>query len=191
MIFLVGQHCSGKTRISKVFSRAQFLCIDLGPLLREIHQGVSPHTSFADWIHVGEEIEGRHFTDSQLVEAISHQVSDGSGRCWQDLLIAGNRSLEGVQYLVERIGSYQGYRNVIVWVEAPVATLYRRYGVRNPDRPLSYADFLNLLEDDHRLGLPKLKDAAEFKLCNTCGEDALEDRVRELIRCLGYVYLLP
>src|SRR3989344_5328014 len=162
MIFLVGPHCSGKTRISKIFSWAQFLCIDLGPLLREIHRSISPHTSFADWIHVGEDTKGRHFTDSQLAKDISQQVSNTSGKRWQDLLIVCNRSLQGVRYLIRKIDPYRGHKNVIVWVEAPTAMLYRRYSVRNPDCLLSYPDFLNLLEIDDRLGLLGLKDAAEF-----------------------------
>lgn len=186
MVFLVGRHCAGKSRVSLIFSRARFFCVDLGPTLREIHQRVCSRMSFADWIRVGEERKGRHFTDLLLSEEVSRRVSDASEKSWQDLLIVGSRSLEGVRYLAEKIGSYRGYRNMIVWVEAPIATLYRRYSVRNFDRPLSYQNFLKLLEDDNRLGLSGLKDVAGFELNNTGSEDELELHVQALLECLGY-----
>ena len=186
MIFLVGQHCAGKSRVSVIFSQARFLRIDLGPLLREIHQRTSPRISFADWISAGEEAEGKRFTDLQLAREVSRQVGNASGEHWQDLVIVGNRSLEGVKYLAERIGPYEGRKNVIIWVEAPIATLYTRYGLRNPDYQLSYPDFLSLLEDDNKLGLSALKGAADLELRNTGSEYELETRVLALIKQLGY-----
>ena len=186
MIFLVGQHCAGKSRISLIFAQAHFLCVDLGPLLREIHQQTAPFLPFIDWVRMGEEAEGRFFTDARLAAEVLRRIGNDSPKHWQDMLIVGNRSLEGVMYLIEKIGVYRGRKNIIVWVEAPVETLYRRYGVRNPDCPLSYSDFLDLLEVDNKIGLSALRNAAEVQLSNTGSEPQLEWLVRTLIRRLGY-----
>lgn len=186
VIFLVGPHCAGKTRILAMFSRAAFSCVDLGPLLREIHQRASPQVTFADWIRMGETTHGRSFTDAQLAQAISREVGCAVTKRHQDLVIAGSRSLEGIRYLVERIGSYQGRANVIIWVEAPIEILCQRYNARNPDRPLSYPDFLRFLEDDNRLGLSGLKDVADLRLSNAGSEQELQASVHGLIRRLGY-----
>ena len=186
MIFLVGQHCAGKSRISLFFSRAQFLCIDLGPLLRDIHRRMSSHLGFAEWVRAGEGMEGKSFTDTRLAEEISLQLTNGRQHYWQDILIVGSRSVDGVRYLSERIGPYQGRKDIIVWVEAPVPILYGRYCLRHQNDSLSYQAFLGLLEADDKLGLSGLRNAAEFELPNIGSEYELEVHVLALIRRLGY-----
>ena len=46
MIFLTGPHGAGKTAVAKMVARYNFDYVDLGGILREVHQRQNPEISF-------------------------------------------------------------------------------------------------------------------------------------------------
>src|SRR4051812_43447133 len=129
MIFITGQHASGKTRFAELYQqRYGYDFIDLGPCLREEWKQARPDLTFSQFIAQGENNHGKHFTDSILAGMIERKLRDikqsGGGR---DLLVIGSRSIAGINYLRANIPVINGKPRKIIYIEASEDLLYDRY----------------------------------------------------------------
>jgi len=167
MIFLTGPHCCGKTHILRYVYRYGFPSIDLGPTLRKTYHDFSLGLSFTQWIQVGEESCGPSFTDQLVSLAVQEwmqtQREKYEGRI-QDFIIAGSRSMNGIEYISNFFGlSIQNRK--IVYVDANPQTLRRRYEARE-GVTITPRDFEAYLNDDYKMGLLKIKARADIYLKN-------------------------
>ncbi|MPN55265.1 hypothetical protein SDC9_202946 [bioreactor metagenome] len=85
-----------------------------------------------------------------LSERIKYIVKDNYDKV---IIITGNRSIEGIKYLVER---FQIKQPSIIFLDAPFYSLKDNYEEREK-KGLSNGEFGDLIEDENRQGLKNLK----------------------------------
>ncbi|HUY70039.1 MAG TPA: AAA family ATPase [Candidatus Baltobacteraceae bacterium] len=135
MIFVSGQHGSGKTTLSKshVLESNGFVSVDSGPLLREQH-----------FVGVGEErlvstarlkqldCENPNMVGQTVVRGISRMARAGVLDEAQEIIVVGIRSMRSVRYITNNIKF--GRRDMLVYLEAPPEMLLQRYNARERSR---------------------------------------------------------
>ncbi len=181
MLFLVGPHGAGKTKLSEIAVEYGCIAIDLGPALRNLHLASGASCSFSEWIQDGELRNGKNFTDILLaaeVEKAKLHIEKESGH--PDILIVGSRSIDGVEYLSTIFPKVNGRSRRIVYIDAPFSLKLKRYNVRE-GLSLAPEEFELLLAADTRMGLEKIRESADVLLWNDIDEDSLRKRVKELL----------
>lgn len=151
--FIVGPHGVGKTYLVNEIRKINedVIHVDTGPLIREIHASSKSTLSLKEWVVQGENLFGVHFTDMMLSERIKHIVRDNYDKF---IIITGNRSIEGIKFIVERFKIKQPS---IIFLDAPFYILKNNYEEREK-KGLSNIEFGNLIEDENRQGLQTLKN---------------------------------
>lgn len=151
--FIVGPHGVGKTYLVNEIKKINedIIHIDTGPLIREIHASSKSILSLKDWVVQGSKLFGNNFTDMMLAERIKYVVKDHHDSF---IIITGNRSIEGIRYLVER---FQINCPSIIFLDAPFHRLKDNYEERER-KGLNNVEFGSLIEDENRQGLQTLKN---------------------------------
>ncbi len=151
--FIVGPHGVGKTYLVNEIRKMNedIIHVDTGPLIREIHASSKSSLSLREWVIQGENLFGDHFTDMMLAERIKYIVKDHYDSF---IIITGNRSIEGIKYLVER---FQIKQPSIIFLDAPFYSLKYNYEERER-KGLNNIEFGDLIEDENRQGLRNLKN---------------------------------
>ena len=188
MIFLTGHHGAGKTTVAEILTNYNFIYIDLGGILRKKHQEEDPEISFESWCEKNENIKGLSFTDDVIVGAIKNTCQSISltHNPPRDLVVVGSRSITGIQYIIEKIPSFNGCKNFIVYIDASIDDLMQRYCDREGKR-FSLDEFNALLERDVQIGLPSIISCADIRIFNNGSMQKLEEMTEKLIiNQLGY-----
>lgn len=185
MIFVVGPTASGKTEVGRIFASKKFIIFDLGPMLRSIYQRTNYDGEFLEWVKHGEEREGIHFTDALLLGEILHAISSENIDVHQDIIIVGNRSLGGIEYL--RYGISSQRTSHIIFMETRPDIRYKRFNQRE-GTTLSMRDFDSLLdlEFERKMGLYDIKIVADTIIQNNGNKDELQEEIRGLFQLLDY-----
>lgn len=175
MIFLTGPHGAGKTRSSAFLSQHNFYLIDLGPMIRAIHQAQAPDISFKEWVLKGEEEYGPDFTNQLLTAEVNRRMQEvySSENPPQDILIAGSRSVRGLRYLQDSIIIPNHFGHRIVYIDAPFDLLWARYNARE-GKMLTKEEFELILLRDKDMGIDGLREIADTYILND-GEESLFD----------------
>jgi len=90
----------------------------------------------------------------------------------QELVITGNRSPEGVDYILSTLGEsplLPKREHVIIGVQASDEVLYARYRARNRehgDEMVTREDFSTILGDERQRGLQTLFERSDYILSN-------------------------
>lgn len=188
MIFLTGPHGAGKTTVAKILTRHNFNCLELGEILRKRHQAESLKISFQTWCAQNEKSQGVYFTDSVIVGEIRKKCKEAlkSKTPFQDLIIVGSRSFRGIQYITKRIPLLNERGNVIIFIDAPLKILKKRYCVRE-ERRLTWNEFRAILNNDTQMGLAGIGSVADIRVLNVGSKRELEARIERIIfGKLGY-----
>ena len=153
IIFIAGPHGVGKTYTTNEIRKSMnILHFDLGPMIRAIHKRSAPGLKLGDWIKIGERKYGPDFSNAVLCEEIKRLLSENSPMA----LITGSRSVEGMQYIV----NYFSIKNpVLIYLDADPSLLRKNYENRE-HLNISEENFNNLLLDEQKMGLLKLKEYA-------------------------------
>ena len=151
IIFIVGPHGVGKTYVTtQIRKELKALHLDLGPIIRRVHQEEEPQKTLLDWLHQGEEIYGSNFSDIVLCREINDAIRNHSE---QVMLITGSRSIPGVEYILNTF-SIKNY--ALIYLDAPKSLLKSNYEKRENIR-LSHKEFEGILEAENKMGLKDLK----------------------------------
>lgn len=161
MIFITGPHGVGKTHIAGVLGTFGFDHIDLGPYLRSIWEAQSPGMSFIDYIRENEKTVGKHFADDLIVNEVQRRLRYVNSNF---LLIVGNRSLEGINYIHAHCPTAE-LRHPIIYIEADEELLFRRYCSKEVNS-LSIAGFREILAADLAMGLGTVREGATYIVNN-------------------------
>ena len=187
MIFLAGPHGAGKTRSAEIMAAFSFLPIDLGPTLRQIHRQHGAGVNFKDWIARGEVEFGQSFTDDLLINEVKRlrEILEG-GDPYIDMVIVGSRSARGIEKIKNAVPCMKGRGNHVIFLDAPVNVLWRRYNERE-NTGLNLSDFHDLLRVDLEMGLDSVRKTADFILWNNDDSRHLERSLKEILfQKLGY-----
>jgi len=185
MIFITGHHCTGKTYITNALYNYGFEYIDSGPFLRSLWRKQAVYTAFEKYINENEKIFGKHFTDQLLSKEISKIIQKLKNNKKLDILVTGNRTIEGIHYIKDHCVDLKSRRKIIFYIEADKQILYSRYCQRN--NSISISEFEEVLDKDKAMGLEKIKPEADFIITNNSTINNFRDNVFDIVfRELGF-----
>jgi len=182
MIFLTGHHAAGKTTVAKALAFYNFTCLELGTILREKWHNEAPEIKFNLWYRSKERTYGQTFTDRVLVKEIKKQIKNviNTTKKPQDLILVGNRSLSGIQYIINKVPLFNNRKNIIIFISAPTKILKKRYCVREK-KQISFKNFQLLLKKDRQLGIETIIPYADFKIYNNGSKQQLMKTTKKII----------
>ena len=169
MIFLVGHHAAGKSETAQILKMDyNFLHFETGEIVREYKRSHQPEIDTASWVKFVEDFNGPRYLDRVIAEYIKKGLEIKSYH-YQEVLISGNRSVNGVAYLREQITGTPERVPLIVYVHASPAVLYRRFISRRRERDdatLTQSEFEIILRGEEEFGLANLHCVADKILDN-------------------------
>ena len=187
MIFFTGHHNTGKSTAAHYLKEKYGFChVETGTIVRSLYIQSGSNLAFGDWA-----VQHQHFFDEAIVAEINRHVKVAfqSNGGIENVIITGNRQIEGICYITDHIKSLNDQKNLIMFFEAEPKILYARYLARI-DRPVAKITFnkfvRDLLDYDRKMGVEKIKEHAHVTIRNEGSVQAfLESVVREL-RLKGY-----
>lgn len=186
MIFITGPHSAGKTTIAKKLRDHGFLHVETGDIVRRKHQEIAPDVEFGRWVS-----EQQHKFDHYILEIVldtQRQIEQSYGLL-QNIVITGNRQIDGVVYLMENVPPLNKKPNLIIYVEADEQILFKRY-IRRPDRTDASLTFEKFKEEilgfDKKMGLENIKRRANFIVQNEREIDYCVGCIRRFLKSYGY-----
>lgn len=159
VLFLTGAHASGKTALSKHLEELGSAIFDTGPTLRGIWHQRFPKLSWDEFVSEGEIDHGSNFLDDLLVKEILEYIKTQTNI--ELLVIVGNRSLDGIHFIVKHIQAKMKATPKILYLEAEKEILYTRY-VNREGKEISADQFDSLLERDKEIGLETIRTKADW-----------------------------
>lgn len=179
MIFIGGYHASGKSFLAGILEdEFAFLHIETSAVVRNMWESAGTDENLQDWAARMEGVYGSDYFDIAIARNIKirHESAVHSGREIQDVVVTGNRSLEGVQYLAEYFeGTPIGEKpKTIIAVKTHFDNLFLRFRDRNRregDATISMEDFRTLTLSETRRGLEDILAVADHTLYNDYGRD--------------------
>ena len=166
MIFIVGPHNSGKTTLAKSMVGLGFIHVETGDIIRQKYKELNPLTSFQDWARKNN-TECPHFFDDFILDRVN-SVKEKNINCEKkiyDVVVTGNRQIDGIRYLMEKINTSDINKNVVIYLDAPIEELYVRQ-IKRKDRIIPNLNFVNFKDNylafDEEMGLGKIKDFSDF-----------------------------
>ena len=179
MIFLAGHHNSGKSTVALHLRDVYgFLHIETGEIVRELYTQSGTSLPFGEWASAS-----HHMFDKAIASRICEHVTATAqlnGKV-EDVVVTGNRQIEGIRYITDRVDCLPGKSNLIFYFEADPKILHTRHLVRT-DRPtprLTFNEFdRELLAYDREMGVEKIRDHAHVTIRN---EGSIEDFLSSVI----------
>lgn len=187
MIFINGYHASGKSHLAGIVSR-EFNClhIETSAVVRSMWMESGSRVGLQDWAAKMEHLYGKDFFDGVIAHTISERYEASVRNCSeiQDVVVTGNRSLEGIKYLAEafRDTPLGEKPNWIIGVKADFETLLERFRTRNRrpgDAEITEEDFRELTQQETRRGLEDILHAADYIVHNDGTENEFRDHAVE------------
>ena len=145
--FICGHRGSGKTYLAKQISSATGISMfDTGPVIREEYKSQNKGESFSQWLEENTKKEGKDFTNSLICKHISYNNSN-------DLIIIGNRSILGINYIVDFLNN-PDYR--IVYIDGDYDLFRKNFNQREN---LSYdmPKFMKIINLELEMGMDDVK----------------------------------
>lgn len=173
MVFLAGHHNSGKSTVALHLRDVYgFLHIETSEIVRELYFQSGTPLPFGEWASAS-----HHMFDKAIAGRICEHVmatAQLDGKV-EDVVVTGNRQIEGIRYITNRVDCLPGKSNLIFYFEADPRILHTRHLVRT-DRPiprLSFNEFdRELLAYDREMGVERIRDHAHVIIRN---EGSIED----------------
>ncbi len=161
LLFVCGPHASGKSALVRSALSEGYIIFDTGPTLRAMHKKDHPELTFGEWVLRGEQTVGKYFTDELLATELLKLRAESMHT--NGIVIVGNRSLSGIQYLKDNVDHSDAK---IIYVDAPKHVLYERYKQREIAEELTQLEFDAILEKDIQLGLDKISGYCDAEILN-------------------------
>jgi dephospho-CoA kinase len=192
MLFIAGYHASGKSVLAKhLEDHFGLLHIETSAIVRSYKEQDNPGASMKEWAQ-GKELQyGKYFFDELILATIKDVYRDrlSEGSSPQDIVITGNRSLSGIQYLAEHLEGINNQSARIIAVKSTDEDLYDRYRERNRmegDSEMSLDEFRKLMNDERDTGIEEIFRYADHVLINRGTErDFINSAEQLCLRELG------
>ena len=186
ILYMAGPHGAGKTHAAKELAAYGFVCIDLGPTIRRLHQETGTALSLGEWIVQEEKRHGSTFTDDLLRREVEKVVHDNENKAdVVGILVLGSRSLQNIKHLSSAFNQVARVQKTL-YIEAPESLLKSRYENRE-GRPLTKQDFSSILKKDENMGLLGIKKTADHVIVNDKTEKEFSAMIRQTLIDMGYI----
>lgn len=187
MIFLTGHHNAGKSTAAKWLKEQYgFLHVETSSVVRGLYNASGTNLPFGEWAT----LNNNRF-DREIIGAILQErelAIRGNGK-FPDIIVTGNRQVEGIKFVTDRVQPLPGTENIILYVEASPRILHERHLIRR-DRPtlrLTFDEFeTTLLDFDRRMGVEEIREYAQVVVRNEATEQQFLSMVEGALRCRGY-----
>lgn len=174
MIFLVGCHATGKSEIAKILNEEfNILHIETSEIVRNYKKSSYPGSSMNEWVNYINYSFGENYIDQILVDSIETKINlDYENSLSEEILITGNRSVSGVNYISQNLKSTFReitFNNIIIEVFSDEEILYNRFKLRNRevgDNNIAYDEFLKIIKNEKESGINNLSKIANYKIEN-------------------------
>ncbi len=156
-VFFVGHRGSGKTYLAnKLKEEYGVLHIDTGPLIRKNYRENFSEYDFITWLKYGEEKYGENFSNIIVCKEIENILKDSHIKS-DLLLITGNRSIQGIKYIIKEFG-IQEFK--VIFLDAPFECLKQNY-VKRENLNLSDDEFQAIIDVEKNMGIGGVKEYAK------------------------------
>ncbi len=188
MIFITGPHCVGKTTIAKKLQHYGFVHIETGDIVRKEYRKEVLGIEFHMWA-----LNKNHMFNNFIAQAIMDKcflIKQSKGNI-QDILVTGNRQINGIKYLIKNVPPVNHKPDFIIYVEADERILYTRYIKRQgrTKKQLTFKKFKDeVLGFDIKMGLKQIRNKADLIVCNNSRIGICIDNIKEFLKNNGYIF---
>lgn len=195
MLFITGYHASGKSVASKMLvDDFNLLHIETSALVRQAHHLDAPDMPLGAWAKQMEHDYGSTVFDDLIADTTVAQLTMDAeqGRYYDDVVISGNRSYDGIGYITERLREYEApirHEQSILLVETPVEALYDRFRLRDReegDKSMSFEEFVTVMDAERDRGIEAIIEHATYRINNSGDTETLRDSVYAFARDARY-----
>lgn len=186
MLFITGYHASGKSVASKMLvDDFNLLHIETSALVRQAHHLDAPDMALGAWAKQMEHDYGSNVFDDLIADtALAQLMMDAEqGRYYDDVVISGNRSYDGILHIADRLREYHApirHEQSILLVETPVEALYERFRIRNReagDNTMTFEEFVTVMDAERDRGIEAIIEHATHRIDNAGDTEALRQGV--------------
>ncbi|MCX6727015.1 MAG: AAA family ATPase [Candidatus Shapirobacteria bacterium] len=184
MIFIVGHHDTGKSTLARFLVDNGFLHVETGDIVRGIFRSSGTGLPFGEWAKQN----GHHF-DDHIIDSVNRAKDQALRENKQDVVITGNRQLEGIRQIRQSVEPLEQRKHLIVYMEADSEILFQRHQHRNDRRvqDLTIESFKrDILGYDKEMGVERIREEADLVLCNNCNILGLYSCFSSRFKAYGY-----
>lgn len=197
MIFVAGYHATGKSHLARMLSeRFGTIHIETSAIVRGYKERVDPLTPMGVWARGMETEYGATFFDDLIVtETVqTYEEACRQGHRPQDIIVTGNRSLDGIRYTGSHINSIlnlsrQPFIVAITVEESVMLERFRERNRRPGDSTIDIEGFRRLLKEEEDAGIRNIYNEADFIIDNSGSEVKFLENAEGIARdILGLEY---
>jgi len=172
MLFVVGYHASGKSYFAQMLERQYgALHIETSAVVRAFKLLDAPDVSMNAWARAKEAEFSANFFDEIIVSAVrdKYLAEIERGMVPTEVVISGNRSLNGIQYIAEHLQSIDERPTKIFAFEVSEDTRYERFQKRDRregDATMPFEEFQNLIKEEQNTGIDEIFLHADMIISN-------------------------
>lgn len=189
MIFITGHHDTGKSTLSEFLVKNGFVCVETSKIVKTIYKESGTEIPFSEWAN-----ENGHNFDDFIIRSVESARNQAIVENKQDIVITGNRQLEGISKICDYVKPLELRKNVIIYTEASPEILFQRHQQR-ADRfvpGLELEEFKrSILGYDTKMGVDEIKNRADFIILNEGSTEDLFFSLTQNLKPLGYRLEIP
>lgn len=184
MIFIAGHHDTGKSTLAGFLVKNEFIHVETSEIVRRIYRESGTEISFSEWAN-----QNGHNFDDFIIRSVESARSQAIIENKQDIVVTGNRQLEGISKICDYVKPLDLRKNVIVYTEASPEILFQRHQQRR-DRfipGLTLDEFQKeIMGYDSQMGIDEIRNVADFVISNNGELDVFFNSLSRNLRPLGY-----
>ncbi len=177
--------------MAKRLSGFGFIHIETGDIIRRKHQDLAPSIDFHEWADKNNK-KDRNFLNECILEVIinaQREISILNKSNIQDIIITGNRQIDGINYIMEQNRKDMGRGKTIIYMDAPIEELYQRQ-IKREDRIIPNLTFEKFKSEylafDKEMGLENIKKHADCVINSSNENNEIFRKISMILKERGY-----
>ena len=172
MLFVVGYHASGKSHFARILEQQyNAMHIETSVVVKEFKLQDAPDASLGEWARMKEAEFGSTFFDEIIVMNVRKRYLQAleEGNDPKEIIITGNRSLNGIKYAAEQLADLHSRPTKIFAVDVDEDVRLQRFRERNRregDATMSSEGFQKLIREEQDTGIDEIFINADLILSN-------------------------
>lgn len=184
MIFITGHHNTGKSTLAEFLVKNELIHVETSEIVKKIYRESGTKIAFSEWAN-----QNNHNFDDFIIRSVESARNQVISENKQDIVITGNRQLEGISKICDYVKPLEFRKNIIIYTEASPEILFQRHQQRK-DRFILGLDLeefkKSILGYDTQMGIDKIKNRADFIILNEGSTNDLFFSLIQNLKPLGY-----